>query len=103
MPLSQWQWAGVGAYKIYYDSTPSTGTSICCRCGPKKKKKKKKERKKRKEREREKQKLCTSWNKLKRNWEEGPKIKLAEMPFPEQKHRNKTQMRIIRTRHSKNY
>ena len=28
------------------DSTPSLGTSICCRCGPKKAKKKKKKKKK---------------------------------------------------------
>ena len=31
------------------DSTPSLGTSICCRCGPRKGKKKKKKKKKRKE------------------------------------------------------
>ena len=39
------------------DLTPSLGTSICCRCSPKKPKKKKKKKKKRKMKKRKKEKI----------------------------------------------
>ena len=50
-----WLWCRPAAEALIL--TPSLGTSICGRCGPKKKKKKKKKREKKRERERKSSKM----------------------------------------------